>query len=73
MLTEWEKGQDLILINDYIAEIAHDFRKNGHCDLADKLDIIRAPIGDLFNKNNDHCFGVFDSSSLKKKKNCETK
>ena len=63
-MTKWEIGQDLIFINDMIAEKIYDFNKSGQEKLAIKLDIIRASIGDLFNENNDHEFGVFDCDSL---------
>lgn len=73
-MTKWEIGQDLIYLNDEIAEKVYDLNKSGHEELAIKLDLIRARIGDLFNENNDHCFGIYDSDSvasliLKGKKN----
>jgi len=63
-MTKWELGQDLIAINDDIAEKIYDMNKAGHTELAIKLDLIRAQVGDLFNEYSDHAFGVFDSNSL---------
>lgn len=64
MLTKWELGQDLIQINDLVFEIAREFTDCGHPELAIQLDLVRARVGDLFNENNDHSFGIFDSASL---------
>ena len=67
VLTKWEIGQDLISISDFIGEKIHDLNEDGHGDIGNSLDIIRAKVGDLFNKNNDHDFGIFDSDSLDNK------
>ena len=63
-MTKWELGQDLIAISDDMAEKIYDMGKAGHKELAIRLDIIRAQIGDLFNEHNDHGFGIFDSDRL---------
>lgn len=63
-MTKWEIGQDLIYISDIIGEKIYDMNKEGHIDLAIELDLIRAKIGDIFNKYNDHDFGIFDTNSL---------
>lgn len=64
-LTNWEVGQDLIYLSDEMGEKVYDFNKQGHRELAIKLDLIRAQIGDLFNQyGKDHSFGIFDSDSI---------
>ena len=63
MLTKWEIGQDLIAISDYIAKRRSDFRDNGHTKLADQLMLIQMQVGELFNANNDHDFGIIDASN----------
>lgn len=64
-LTKWEIGQDLIVVSDIMAEKVTGFAENDLYKLADELNILRAKVGDLFNKNNSHDFGIFDSD-------CET-
>ena len=66
MLTKWEIGQELLAISDDIGEVRQEFTANGLLDLSEKLAVIQAQIGDLFNDNNDHVFGIFDSTNLKK-------
>lgn len=63
-MTKWEIGQDLIAINDFMGEKVVDFRNAGETELAEKVNELRAEIGELFNQNNDHGFGIFDKSSL---------
>jgi len=63
-MTNWEIGQDLIAISDYIDEKLEDITNSGNDELALELERIQAQVGDLFNKYNDHCFGIFDSSWL---------
>lgn len=66
-MTKWEIGQELIQLSDNIREVRDELSKDGHEDLAAKLKVIQATIGDLFNEpgNSDHHFGIFDSSNLK--------
>ena len=64
-MTKWEIGQDLIAISDYISEKEVDIRKSGNKKLANKLRVIRMLVGDLFNENNDHDFGILDSGDIK--------
>lgn len=64
-MTKWEIGQDLIAINDFIAEKAVDIADSDPM-LAMKLQKIRAEVGELFNENNDHTFGIFDRYSYDK-------
>jgi hypothetical protein len=63
-MTKWEIGQDLIAISDFIYEKRQDIKDSGNLELNAKLSVIQAQIGDLFNENNDHAFGIFDSKNL---------
>lgn len=63
-MTKWEIGQSLIKLSDDMAEAIDDLNESGHVNIAVELDIIRARVGDIFNRHNDHEFGVFDSGSL---------
>jgi hypothetical protein len=63
-MTNWEIGQDLIHLSDEVGDKVADLNRGGYTELAIRLDIIRAQIGDLFNENNDHAFGIFDSASV---------
>jgi hypothetical protein len=62
-LTKWELGQDLIAISDYIGNKEKDIRDSGNTKLANQLRVIRILVGDLFIENNDHEFGIINSSS----------
>lgn len=67
-MTKWEIGQDLIKISDVIHDIETDFRMHGHIKLANQLRLISAQVGELFNQNNDHAFGIPDSDMIAPKK-----
>lgn len=47
-MTKWEIGQDLIQISDLITEIQDDLRRDGHEEVAARLKLIQAQVGDLF-------------------------
>ena len=63
-LTKWETGQILIKINDDIGDACSDLLESECDEVAKLLTEVRARVGDIFNKNNDHSFGIFDSDSL---------
>lgn len=63
-MTKWEIGQDLIAISDHIGEKIYDMKDKDYPELIKGLRIIQAQVGELFNKYNDHDFGIFDNSSL---------
>lgn len=65
-MTKWEIGQDIIKINDAMCEVVTELRENGHGVISNRLNTIRALVGDLFNDCNDHTFGIFDSDSINK-------
>lgn len=56
-LTEWEVGQELIAISDFMAEHSRDF-KESHPELYRVIDEARRTIGDKFNRMGTHSFGI---------------
>ncbi len=63
-MTKWELGQDLIAIADLIFE-AEDEMKEIHPEVASRLRLVRALVGDIFKDHNDHGFGILSSHDLK--------
>ena len=63
MLTKWEIGQELIAISDYIGEKRVELKDQGHTRLANQLMVIQMQVGELFNDNNDHGFGIIDADN----------
>lgn len=56
-LTDWEVGQELIAISDFMAERSIDF-KNSHPDIYFLVNEMRLTIGDKFNRMKTHDFGI---------------
>lgn len=63
-MTKWEIGQELIAISDFIGKVEVELRENDKDLLSNQLRIMRMQIGDLFEKNNDHDFGIINSRDL---------
>lgn len=63
MLTKWEIGQELIAISDCMAEKIYEFEDG---ELIEKLQKMRAEIGEEFNKLKSHDFGIYDISCFDK-------
>lgn len=61
-LTDWEAGQELIVIADTIGFRKSDL-KDSHPDLYKMLDEIQRTVGDKFNALNSHDFGLYCSET----------
>lgn len=66
VLTKWEAGQCLIDISDKIANVIDDLDAVEYQELRKELDGCMARIGDLFDRNNDHSFGIYNTNSHKR-------
>lgn len=66
-LTNWEIGQDLIAISDLINDKVDELDAQTHGDLIKELERCQAQVGDLFDKYNDHSFGIFNTQHFKEK------
>lgn len=66
-LTKWEVGQVLIDVSDKIGSAIDDLIDSKETEVAKTLTELMAKVGDLFDKNNDHAFGILNSESLKNK------
>lgn len=58
LMTDWEAGQILIDCNDHLDEKCRELMSNGYPGLAEKLDLIKLHIGDLFNDFDSHEFDL---------------
>lgn len=65
-LTKWEIGQDLIAASDYLAEKIDDIKADISEEDLKTLNYALALIGNVFNNNNDHKFGIYDSTNWAK-------
>ena len=60
-LTPWEVGQELIKASDTLSEIIEDINQSITTKDCKTLSYALALIGDVYNLNNDHKFGIYDS------------
>ena len=56
-LTDWEVGQELIAITDYMCDHSRDF-KHSHPEIYEMILEARKTIGDKFNSIKTHSFGL---------------
>lgn len=63
-LTNWDAGQELIIISDEMAR-CWDF-KDSHPELFELIQKCRREIGDAFGKLGSHQFGIYSNSNAGK-------